>query len=120
LKCYNPTHIHQQNAYIKANISWRAKILIAQLRTDSHQLRCETGHWKRPKEVWEERVYIFCSSRKVEIENHFILECETFKGNMESYENILAASSWDNLYNEGFVEKLVLKNLGQVGLMRFF
>ena len=63
---FNPIHTHQQEAYIEANISWRAKILIGQLRTNSHQFRCETGQWKRPKEVSEERVYIFCSSKKLE------------------------------------------------------
>jgi len=83
-----------------------SKILIAQLRTNSHQRRCETGHWKRPKEVWEERVCNFCSSEKVETEKHFILECEAFKVNRESYADMLAASSWDNLFSEGFVEKL--------------
>jgi hypothetical protein len=39
---FNPTHNHQQKAYIGANISWKSKILIAQLRTNSHQVRCET------------------------------------------------------------------------------
>jgi hypothetical protein len=63
---FNPTHNHQQKVYIGANIYWRSKILIAQLRTNSHQLRCETWSWKRPKERWEERVCILCSSGKVE------------------------------------------------------
>ena len=54
---FNRTHNHQQKAYIGANISWRSKILIIQLRTNSHQLSCETGRWKRSKEMWEERVY---------------------------------------------------------------
>ena len=66
---FNPNHNHQQKAYIGANIYWRAKIIIAQLRTNSHQLHCEKGHWKRPKEVWEERVCIFCFSGKVETKN---------------------------------------------------
>ena len=39
---FNPTHNHQQKAYIGANISWRSKILIAQLNTSSHKLRYET------------------------------------------------------------------------------
>jgi hypothetical protein len=56
--------------------------------------------------MWEERVCILCSSRKVETEKHFILECEAFKDSRESYASILAASSWDNLFNEEFVEKL--------------
>ena len=46
IEVFNPTHSHQPKAYIEANISWRAKILIAQLRTNSHQLRCETGTGK--------------------------------------------------------------------------
>jgi hypothetical protein len=63
---FNPTYNHHQKAYIRANISWIAKMLIAQLRTNSHQLHCETGRWKRPKEAWEERMCVFCTSRKVE------------------------------------------------------
>ena len=106
IEVFNPTHSHQPKAYIEVNISWRAKILIAQLKTNSHQLRCEIGHWKRPKEVWKERVCIFCSFGKVETKKHFIIECEAFKDNMKSYADSLAASSWDNLFSEGFVEKL--------------
>ena len=61
---------------------------------------------KRPKEMWEERVCIFCSSEKVETEKKFILECEAFKDIRENYVGILVASSWDNLFSEEFVEKL--------------
>ena len=56
--------------------------------------------------MWEERVCIFCSSGKVETEKNFILECEAFKDNKENYAGILAASSWDNIFSEEFVEKL--------------
>jgi len=42
----------------------------------------------------------------VETEKHFILECEVFKDNTEIYADMLVASSWDNLFSEGFVEKL--------------
>ena len=99
---FNPSHNHQQKAYTSANISGRAKIIIAQLGTNSH----ETRHWKRPKEMWEERVCIFFSSRKVKTEKHFIVECEAFKDNRERYADILAASSRDILFCKGFVEKL--------------
>jgi len=84
IEVFNLTHIYQPKAYMEANISWRANIFIAQLKTNYHQLCCETGCWKRPKEVWEERVCIFCSSGKVETEKHFILECEAFKDNRET------------------------------------
>jgi len=49
-------------------------ILIAQLRTNSHQLWCEIGRWKRPKEAWEERVCTFCTSGAVESEKAFHFE----------------------------------------------
>jgi hypothetical protein len=42
----------------------------------------------------------------VETKKHFILEFEALKDNKENYVGILAASSWDNLFNEEFVEKL--------------
>jgi hypothetical protein len=81
-------------------------MLIAQLRTNSHQLHCETERWERPKEAWEKRVCVFCSSGKVETEKHFISECDTFKDSRDSYKSILTASSWNNLFSEGTVEKL--------------
>jgi hypothetical protein len=56
--------------------------------------------------MWEERVCSLCSSGKVEVEKHFILECEVFKDSRESYAGILVASSWDNLFSEEFVKKL--------------
>jgi hypothetical protein len=65
---------------------------IAQLRTNSHQLLCETRRWKRPKEAWEERVCVFYTSGKVETEKHFILECEAFKDSRDIYISILTAS----------------------------
>jgi hypothetical protein len=66
----------------------------------------EIGHWKRPKEAWEEKGCVFCTFKKVEIEKHFILECEAFKDSRDNYISILIASSWNNLFSEGKVEKL--------------
>ena len=103
---FNPTYNHHQKDYIGANISWRAKMLIAQLRTNSHQLHSETGRWKRPKEAWEERVCTFCTSEKVETEKHFNLECGAFKDSGDSYVNILTTNSWVNLFNERTIMKL--------------
>jgi hypothetical protein len=42
----------------------------------------------------------------VETKKHFILECEALKDSRENYVGNLAASSWDNLFSEEFVEKL--------------
>ena len=48
----------------------------------------------------------FLFLQKVETKMHFILEREAFKDIRESYADMLADSSWDNLFSEGFVEKL--------------
>ena len=88
---FNPTCDLQQKEFIGVSISWRAKVLSAQLRTNSHQFRCETGWWKRPKEAWEEGVCTFCTFEAVESEKHFILKCDAFKDIKESYENMLAS-----------------------------
>ena len=103
---FNPTCDQLEKKYIGANISWRAKILIAQLRTNSHQLRCETGRWKRPKEAWEERICRFCNSGKVETEQHFILECEAYKDSRDKFADTICDSSWHNLFNEDYIEQL--------------
>ena len=76
---FNPTCHLQQKDFIGASISWRENFLIAQLRTNSHKLRCETGGWKMSKEAWEEGVCTFFMSGAVESEKHFILECDAFK-----------------------------------------
>ena len=100
---FNPTCDLQQKEFIGASISWREKALIAQLRTNSHQLWCEIGQWKRPKEAWDERVCTFCMSGAVESEKHFILECDAFKDIRESYENMLTLVSWHYLFSKGIV-----------------
>jgi len=93
IEVINPKCDLQQKEFIGASILWRAKVLISQLRINSHQLRCETGWWKRPKEAWKERVCTFCTAGVVELEKHFILECDAFKYIRESYENMLASVS---------------------------
>lgn len=103
---FNPTSDLQQKEYIGANILWRAKALIAQLRTNSHHLQCETRWCKRPTEDWGERVCTFCTSRVVESEKHFILECDAFKDIRESYGNMLASVSWHYLFNNEIVGRL--------------
>ena len=38
-------------------------------------------------------------------EKNFILECEAFKDNKESYAHILASIPWDIIFSVGFVQK---------------
>ena len=104
---FNPACDLQQKEYIGDNIPWREKNLIAQLRTNSHQLQCKTSKWKRPKDAWKERVCTFFTSGAMESEKHFILECDVFKDIKESYENMLASVSWHCLFSEGIVGRLV-------------
>ena len=79
----------------------RAKVLITQLRTNSHQLWCETGRWKRPKEAWEERVCTVFTSGVVESKKHFILECDAFKYIKESCGNMHCLFSEEIVGNLG-------------------
>jgi len=55
IKEFNPNCDHSKKTYLGAAIKEKARMLVAQLRTGSHHLRCETGRWRVPKEVWEER-----------------------------------------------------------------
>jgi hypothetical protein len=49
-----------------------------------------------------------CSAppKKWKQKKHFILECEAFKDSRDNYLSILTASSWNNLFREGTMEKL--------------
>ena len=51
----------------------RKKINIVKIRTNSHELHSEIGHWSIPKTPWEERDFHLCESMSVEDENHFLL-----------------------------------------------
>jgi hypothetical protein len=61
---------------------------------------------KDQRKLGKKRVCMFCNSRKVETEKHFILECESFKDNRDNYVSILTTNSWNNLFNKGTMEKL--------------
>ena len=65
---FNHTCEHGDKEYLGADIRGKARILIAQLRSGSHHLRCETGRWKIPKERWEEIICRFCNKGTVEME----------------------------------------------------
>jgi hypothetical protein len=66
----------------------------------------KVGVGKDQKKLGKKRACVLCTSRKVETEKHFILECEVFKDNGDNYINILTASSWNDSFSEGTVEKL--------------
>jgi hypothetical protein len=55
----NP-NLEDQN-YLSVFPSVKKKISIAKIRTNSHELHSETGHWSIPKTPWDERVVEFCT-----------------------------------------------------------
>lgn len=67
VKELDPTWMHDEKAYLRVEIKGKAKILIAQLMTRSHHLRCETSRWITPKEEWKYISCIYYSIRVVEI-----------------------------------------------------
>jgi len=60
-------------------------------------------------------VCTFCTFEAVELEKHFILECDAFKDIRESYQNMLALVSWHCLFSEGIFGRLghLIINLNQ-------
>ncbi|KAH9325519.1 hypothetical protein KI387_005697, partial [Taxus chinensis] len=108
LEEFNYTCDHQQKAYIGALIPWRAKILIAQLRTNSHRLRCETGRWKRPKEKWEERLCVFCLNGAVESEKHFIIDHSAYNDIRSRYAINFKTLSLQVLFDKEWITEFAL------------
>lgn len=104
VKAFNPTWEHGDKNYLGAAIKGKAWLLIAQLRTGSHHLRCETGRWTIPKEVWEDRICMFCSKGVVETEWHFVMECMTYEDIHSQYEGNLKINNLHELFDE---EKII-------------
>ena len=51
------------------------RIAISKLRCSSHTLAIEKGRHTKPRTNLSERLSLFCRSKKVEDEKHFIIEC---------------------------------------------
>ena len=64
-----------EQKYLSVVTSSRKKINIANIRTNSHELHSETGHWSIPKTPWAEKVFHLSESMSIEDENNFLLEC---------------------------------------------
>lgn len=113
-KQYYITHLnsswdHAQKSYLGADIKWKAKMLMAQLRTSSHQLRCETGRWSRPKEEWDERICYLCNMDLVETEWHYIMECPAYEDIRVNYrDTTLTVDSLTSLFEEERLAKLAV------------
>jgi hypothetical protein len=78
-------------------------MFIAQLRNNCHQLRALEN---TKGSLGRKDVYVLHLWKSGNKKKHFILECEAFKDNRDSYVSILTTSSSDNLFNEGTMKKL--------------
>jgi hypothetical protein len=99
VKEFNPNCDYSEKTYLGAVIKGKARLLVAQLRTGSHYIRCETGSWRVPKEVWEERTCIFCNKGVVEMEWHFVMECAAYEDIRSQYENNLEVDNMHQLFD---------------------
>jgi hypothetical protein len=99
IKKFNHNCDHSEKTYLGAAIKGKLKLLVAQLRSGSHHLRCEIGRWRVPKEVWKERTCIFCNKGVVKTEWHFVMECATYEDIHNQYENILKVDNMHQLFD---------------------
>jgi hypothetical protein len=105
----NP-YLEDQN-YLSVFPSVNKKIIIAKIRTNSHELHSETGHWSVPKTPWDETVCHHCDTKKVENENHFLLDCPTYTHIRSHFQNIDHTTNLPNLLTQqmyGDLGKLLL------------
>jgi len=68
----------EDQKYLSVLTISKKKINIAKIRTNSHELHSETGHWTVPKTPWMERICHLCENMNIEDENHFLLECPAY------------------------------------------
>ncbi|KAH9287672.1 hypothetical protein KI387_031789, partial [Taxus chinensis] len=78
---------------------------IARFLQTLHLVDVKSGRWKRPKEVWEDRVCVFCTSSAVESEKHFMLECSTYSDIRAQFASTVAAASLQDIFSENTVGK---------------
>jgi hypothetical protein len=101
----NP-NLEDQN-YLSVLTSVKKKISISKIRTNSHELHSEIGCWSIPKMPWDERVCHLCDTKKVEYENHFLLDFTAYTHIRSHFKNIFHTTNLPNL--------LTQQNYGDLG-----
>jgi hypothetical protein len=102
--------LEDQN-YLYILISVKKKINISKKRTNYHELHSEIGCWSVPKTPWDERVCHLYDTKKVEDENHFLLDCTAYTEIRSHFQNICHSTNLPNLLtqqNYGDLGKLLL------------
>ena len=78
-------------------LSVKKRISIARIRTNFDELHSETGRRSIPKMPWDERVCHLCDTKKVEYENHFLLDCPAYTNIRSHFQNICHTTNLPNL-----------------------
>ena len=84
----NPTLEDQK--YLSVLTSSKKKINIARIRTKSHEIHSETGHWAVPKTPWVERIFHLRENMNIEDENHFLLDFHAYTHIRYQFHNLCA------------------------------
>ena len=77
--------------------SVKKKISIAKIITNSHKLHSETGCRSIPKMPWDEKLCHLCDTKKVEDENHFLLDCPQYTEIRSQFQKICHTTNLPNL-----------------------
>ena len=65
----------EDQKYLSVLASTKKTINIAKIRTNSHELHSEIGHWEILKIPLVERIFHLYENMSIEDESHFLLEC---------------------------------------------
>jgi hypothetical protein len=94
----NP-NLEDQN-HLSVLTSVKKKTSTVKIRTNSHELHSEIGHWSIPKTPWDGRVCHLCDTKKVEDEKHFLLDCPTYTQIRSHFQNICHTTNLPNLITQ--------------------
>ena len=104
--------ILEDQKYLSLLTSSKEKINIAKIRTNSHELRSETGRWTVPKTPWMERIVHLCENMNIEDENHFLLKCPAYNHIRTQFHNLFCNTDLPSLLrcqNYSELERLLSK-----------
>ena len=91
------------------NPTLEGKKYLSVLRTNSHELHSETGHWAVPKTPWVERICHLYENMNIEDENHFLLECPAYTHIRYQFHNLCCNTDLPSL--------LTCLNYSEIGML---
>ena len=79
--------------YLSVLTNTKKKMNIARIRTNSHELRSETGRWPIPETPWDDGTCQLCDTKRVKDEKHFLLYFPTLTHIRSHFPNISHTSN---------------------------